>query len=175
MKRPSQSVASRRVVTIGGDCSGLNGWALAFESLGVPYQEKFCSDINVHCRSVLEKFFDQIFEDITKRDLKRCPKVDAYGAGFPCVGFSGLGLKEGFENKESKAGLHCLMYIEEKRPHVFLLENVPDLVNKRHEDDFKVLMNFLKSIRGPNDKPQYTLKYKVVNSLHHGLGPGSTL
>lgn len=161
----------RTPVKIAGDCSGLNGWALAFEHLQVPFTEAFCSDSDGRCRAILQENFSpkRIYTDVTTRNHENADVCDLYGAGFPCVGFSRVGKNEGFLNPESQAGLHCLLYIQKKQPKGFLLENVSSLVSPRHREDFELIMNFLLSIKHDKGGPLYQLHYKVMNTLNHGL------
>eukprot|EP00438_Fugacium_kawagutii_P026543 Skav227900 [mRNA] locus=scaffold4087:195308:196270:+ [translate_table: standard] len=131
----------------------------------------FCSDIDPRCRAVLNQNFKPlcIYEDVTTRDHSLAPESDLYGAGFPCVGFSRVGKKEGFLNLESQAGLHSLLYIKIRQPKGFLLENVSALLSERHKDDFELIMNFLLAIKHPKGGPLYNLHYEVMNSINHGL------
>lgn len=67
--------------------------------------------------------------DITKISESDIPDHDILVGGFPCVTFSQAGLKKGFGDTRGTLFFEIARIIKEKRPKVFLLENVKNLVN----------------------------------------------
>merc|ERR1719264_2512066 len=70
------------------------------------------------------------FDDLTKRDNSKAPAADLYVAGFPCQPFSTAGLQQGFSDVRGRGEIfwHVRDYLEQKKPRMFMLENVSGLV-----------------------------------------------
>lgn len=66
------------------------------------------------------------------RDLRKIPasavQCDLVCAGFPCIGFSSLGLREGFEHKETAIYHELVNVIDRFRPPMVFMENVPLII-----------------------------------------------
>ena len=151
-ERPCKQKSSRLVV--GSDCSGLGGANLALELLGIPFMEAFASDISATARKIIHCNYrpEVIYEDVSKRNIEDVAKVQLYTAGFPCISWSKAGKGEGLNSKHGLAGLHCLRYIECRRPTSFLLENVPSLASSAHLPELEMMLNFLKSLKDSSDR-----------------------
>jgi site-specific DNA-cytosine methylase len=174
-RAPQKTQRVKPVIKIGSDCTGLNAARLAFEflGLGLKVKEVFACEVSAVARKVIKHNFDmtdaKIYEDITERDHAAAPYVDFYSAGFPCQSYSRQGLGEGVSSTNGNVGLHCLMFIRNKRPKAFILENVASLASKRHWHDFSLIMNFIKGIKDKAGQSIYRLTWKIVNSLEHGV------
>jgi len=77
--------------------------------------------------------------DITKIPCEHIPAHDLLVGGFPCQPFSRLGFQDGFEDKleRGKLYLEILRILKEKRPKMFLLENVPGIADPFDNPDLK--------------------------------------
>lgn len=180
-KRPASNSAivrptikrSKQMIRVGSDCTGINAARVALESLGLDFEEKFASEKDVATRTVLKHNFGltdhQIYDDVCCRNNAKAPSVDVYTAGFPCQSYSSEGLGQGLESQNGLVGLACIMYIVEKKPRVFLLENVSSLANARHWEAFSLIMNTLYSIKNKQSKPFYRLTWNVVDALDCGV------
>lgn len=117
--------------------SGIGGLSLALEGVARPVA--YC-DIEASARGVLrdrmkrgelpEAPVCEDIKDLTVEWLLANGKstVDAVVAGFPCVGFSLAGKREGFKNDQSALFFEMLRVIDAFRvKHVFL-ENVPGIL-----------------------------------------------
>jgi DNA (cytosine-5)-methyltransferase 1 len=146
--------------------------ALALESLNLPFEEVFASEIDAPARALLERNFTigRIFPDIKERLHSQRPKgLDLYCAGFPCQPYSSMGRRQGLSSEDGNVGLHVLMYIRHGLPKAFLLENVAQLGSAvRFRETFELIMNFLTGIRGSDGQPYYDLHYKILNSKDYG-------
>lgn len=142
--------------------AGIGGFRIAFEKHG---QEcVFTSEIDKYCQQVYEHNFGVIPSgDITKIEAKDIPDFDILAAGFPCQPFSYAGKLEGF-NDETRGTLFfdIVRIIKEKKPKMFLLENVKGL--KSH-DKGKTMDTILKTLKGLG----YTTYWTILNSHDFGV------
>lgn len=71
--------------------------------------------------------------DITKRHLDEVPEHDVLTAGFPCQPFSKAGEQLGFEcTKQGGLFFDVVKILAARKPSLFILENVPNLL--KHDD-----------------------------------------
>lgn len=90
------------------------------------------------------------------------PDFDILVAGFPCQTFSVMGRRAGFDDDRGQIIFHLARIIKEKKPKVFLLENVRGLVS---HDKGRTLEIILKEL----ELSGYSVIYKVLNSLDYGV------
>ena len=118
-------------IKVGTDCSGFEIPIIALEKSGVSYDHVFSSDMDPHVVKMIEANHSPriLYGDIRNRDVMQVPYVDLYVAGFPCQPFSVAGKKQGFWDEQGRGTLFfdIINYINEKRPKVFILENVRGL------------------------------------------------
>lgn len=70
-----------------------------------------------------------ILDDVTNLTVTRIKdRVDMVCAGFPCVGFSAAGKKQGFGNKHTFIYHELVRVLGEYKPSLVFLENVPGIV-----------------------------------------------
>ena len=129
-------------VVYASDCSGLDGGAVALRALGVSYTHLWGSELCPASRQVFQSMHPtckHIFEDCAARDL-RLALEDlqllknqgdvrlVYTAGFPCQPFSKAGARGGSSDARATVAYGVLLAVQNCQPDVFVLENVPDLV-----------------------------------------------
>ena len=144
----SRLLTSKRAVVAASDCTGINGGALALESLGLQYEEAWASEADPATRRVLAASFSprKIYPDIRDWDGgSGAGDIDFFSAGSPCQSFSRAGRRQGLDCENGKTLLHVLMRIYKVRPRTFLLENVDEML--KHEDTMDLILNFLKGIK----------------------------
>ena len=154
---------------------GIGGFRIAFESVGGKCV--FSSDIDKYaCETYKENFNEYPLSDITKIDEKQIPNFDILCAGFPCQPFSIGGLRKGFQDTRGTLFFDIERIIREKRPKVFVLENVKGLVNHDKGKTLDVIINKLGNrVNGKentnklNDCLNYDVHYKVINSKEFGV------
>lgn len=162
-----------RKLYVGSDCSGLASECMALMKLGVhDYVHLFACDISRHSK----RFIDQNvkpkvwFDDATSDDHRNAPYVDVYVAGFPCQSFSVAGMNRGLSDGRGQVLTHVLDYIERRRPIVFVLENVKNLLSKTHADVVKLIKDHVNSVICKTDGvPLYDLHMEVLNSKDYGV------
>jgi DNA (cytosine-5)-methyltransferase 1 len=147
--------------------AGIGGFRLAFQSLGGKCV--FSSEYNYFAQKTYEANFGEVpFGDITKINEKEIPDHDLLVAGFPCQPFSiagvskknALGKSHGFlDETQGTLFFDIARILSEKKPKVFLLENVKNLVSHDSHRTFQVITNTLKELN-------YNIYYKVLDGKH---------
>ena len=103
--------------------------------------------------------------DISKVETQNIPDHDLFTYSFPCQDISvagkGLGLNEG---SDTRSGLlwECQKVIDGKRPKYLLLENVKNLVGKKHKHNFDKWLEWL-------EEQGYTNYWQVLNAKDYGV------
>jgi DNA (cytosine-5)-methyltransferase 1 len=139
----------------------------AMRNLKTKFEHCFSCDVNEHARATIEANFPHglMYEDLTKRDNSKAPKVDLYVAGFPCQPFSSAGLQQGFKDRRGrgKVFFHVLDFLARVKPRVFILENVSGLVNRNGGKYLAAILNELAGLK------VYNVKHQILNTKEHGV------
>lgn len=145
--------------------AGIGGFRLGFEKNGGHCV--FSSEWDTHCqKTYFENFGEKPFGDITQLDPKDIPDHDILTAGFPCQPFSiagvskknSLGKRHGFEDlTQGTLFFNVAKIIKEKRPKVFVLENVKNLKSHDRGNTFKVILSTL-------DELNYQFFYSIIDA-----------
>ena len=159
--------------------AGIGGMRIAFEKAGghCVYSnewDKYCQ------QTYFANFGEQPEGDITKVDAKDIPDHDILVAGFPCQPFSiagvskknSMGRATGFEDKtQGTLFFDVARIIKEKRPKVFMLENVKNLKSHDKGNTFRVIREtleeldyevFYEVLDGQNFVPQHRERIVIV-------------
>jgi DNA (cytosine-5)-methyltransferase 1 len=154
-----------RPVRIGTDCSGMDAPIEAMIQLQIPFIHVFSSDIDKYCRQTIRANSNPplIFQDLAVRDHAKLPDIDWYICGFPCQAFSIAGKQRGFSDDRGNIIFDCVATIMHKRPKVFILENVKNLLSHDSGRTFKIIMKMLLKL------PGYYISWKVLNTRKYGL------
>ena len=148
--------------------AGIGGFRLAFQSLGGKCV--FSSEYNYFAQKTYEANFGEVpFGDITKINEKEIPDHDLLVAGFPCQPFSiagvskknALGKSHGFlDETQGTLFFDIARILNEKKPKVFLLENVKNLVSHDSKRTFQVITKTLKELN-------YSIYYRVLDGKYY--------
>jgi site-specific DNA-cytosine methylase len=84
--------------------------------------------------------------------------VDMIVGGFPCVGFSGLGLRKAFDNQESGLFSEILRLVDETKCSLIFLENVQNILN--------LGMDFI--VQELTHKRGYELRWTITSAEYVG-------
>lgn len=145
---------------IGGFRYGMEG---ACQSLDIKHQCVFSSDIDPACRlSYVENFHELPYGDITKIDAHTIPDFDILLGGFPCQAFSIIGKRQGFEDTRGTLFFDIARILSAKRPKMFVLENVKQLMGHNQGETLKTIVSVLEDMG-------YSVEYLVLNALDFGL------
>ncbi len=145
--------------------AGIGGIRTAFEKNGGNCL--FSSEWDRWCQKTYYRNFGVVpYGDITKIPAEEIPSHDILTAGFPCQPFSiagvskkkSLGRDHGFLDKaQGTLFFNVAEIIRCKRPKMFMLENVKNLVGHDKGNTFKV-------IKGTIEELNYHLFYQVIDA-----------
>lgn len=140
---------------------GLGSNRIAGETLGV--KTVFSSEIDPVARMVYRIAHGEWPSgDITKIPSADIPDHDILTAGFPCQAFSIAGPQGGFDDERGQLYLEIVRILKAKRPAMFLLENVKNLISM---DGGKILAVILKALKGAG----YEVHYKVLKAAEYSI------
>ncbi len=152
--------------------SGIGAFEKALEKLNINYElvnyceiDKYASKSYSLIHNVSE---DLNLGDIRKVDTSKLPKdIDLITYGFPCQDISLAGKQKGLFNIDgsyTRSGLffESLRIIEDTQPKVAIAENVKNLVSKKFNAQFQVVLSSLESVG-------YNNYYKVLNAKDYGI------
>lgn len=138
---------------------------------GIRLGLQLTNEVSTVFSSEWDKFAQQTYEanfgevpagDITQIEADDIPDHDILVGGFPCQAFSQAGKQLGFEDTRGTLFFEIARIIKAKRPKVFLLENVKNLVRHDKGKTFKVIMDTLTSL-------DYVVGAKVLNGKDFGV------
>jgi DNA (cytosine-5)-methyltransferase 1 len=155
--------------------SGIGGFRIGLESQG--NECIFSSDFDKYaCETYEKNFGDYPYSDITLLNEEKIPDHDILSAGFPCQPFSIAGYRKGFDDVRGTLFFDIYRILREKKPKVFILENVKGLINHDKGNTFKTMLNYLaKSVNGEKnidafkENLGYTVFWSVLNASNFGV------
>ena len=105
------------------------------------------------------------YGDIQRIDPKTLPDFDLFTYSFPCQDISVAGYQCGLnQDSGTRSSLlwECCKIIETKRPKYLMMENVKNLVGKRHKDNFLKFLDYLESLG-------YKNSWAILNARDYGV------
>lgn len=122
--------------------AGIGGIRLPFQELGGKCV--FSSEIDKHAqKTYFSNYGEYPNGDITQIPAHDIPNHDILLAGFPCQAFSQAGLKKGFHDTRGTMFFEIQRILVEKRPKMFLLENVKRLRTDKKGQTFQTIYDIL--------------------------------
>lgn len=152
--------------------SGIGAFEKALDNLECPYElVNFCEfdkyAVKSYC-AIHGVDESKNLGDITKVDEKKLPKdIDILTYGFPCQDISLAGKQKGLFNEDgtqTRSGLffEAMRIIEETKPKIAIAENVKNLLSKKFNAQFQVVLASLESAG-------YNNYYQVLNAKNFGV------
>ncbi len=148
--------------------AGIGGIRLAYQNIGGKCV--FTSEWDSFAKKTYEANFGEVpFGDITQISETEIPDHDILLGGFPCQPFSiagvskknSLGRQHGFLDKtQGTLFFDIARIIEHKKPKVFMLENVKNLVSHDKKKTFKVITETLTELG-------YSVHYRVLDAKYY--------
>lgn len=147
--------------------SGYGSQSLALKKYGVEFKSVGISEIDKYAIQAYETLHGQVknYGDIMKINPLALPDHDLCTYSFPCQDISMAGKQKGLEEGSgSRSSLlwECQKIIELKRPKYLMMENVKNLVGKKHKPDFERWLKVLEYLG-------YNNYWKVINAKHCGV------
>jgi DNA (cytosine-5)-methyltransferase 1 len=147
--------------------AGIGAQAAALRNIGVDHKVIGIAEINKWAIKGYMAIHGDTpnFGDITKIDPATLPDIDLFTYSFPCQDLSSAGLQKGLEEGSgTRSGLlwECRKIIDAKRPKYLMLENVKNLVGKKHKANFDKWIAYLDSVG-------YNTYWKVLNGKDYGV------
>lgn len=145
--------------------------SIAAKLAGLKTTVSFISELDQNMRAVATAIHkpNVVYESIDSVPAGSKPACDIYTAGFPCQDFSAQGKGKGAGATRGRLSLHCVAYIQRHKPPAFILENVKNIISKKHFKFFNKLISQLKNVLDENGQPFYVIKYKVLDAKRHGV------
>jgi len=141
--------------------AGIGGFHQAADAFGGSCV--FASEIDLYAQQAyVANYGFQPCGDITKIDAASIPGHDILFAGFPCQPFSIIGDMKGFEDTRGTLFFDIARILEEKKPKMFILENVKQISSHNKGTTLKTIIKALESLG-------YKVHWKVLNALDFGL------
>ena len=147
--------------------SGYGSQSIALRNIGVPYEVVAISEIDKYAIRVYEAIHGKVnnLGDISKIRVEDIPEHDLFTYSFPCQDISIAGkqasLKEG-SNTRSSLLWECKRIIKSKKPQYLLMENVKNLVSKKHKPYFDKWLEWL-------EEQGYSNTWQVLNAKDYGI------
>jgi DNA (cytosine-5)-methyltransferase 1 len=122
------------------------------------------SEIDKYATKIYQKHFPthRNYGDATKINAAELPDFDFLVGGFPCQAFSIAGKRKGFNDTRGTLFFDIARILKEKRPRMFLLENVKGLLSHDNGRTFKIIISTLVELG-------YGIQWQVLNSKNHGV------
>jgi DNA (cytosine-5)-methyltransferase 1 len=155
--------------------SGAGGMDLGFEGgfnfLGRYYHKNnfevvYAVDINPHAVRTYNSNLNKVcaLDDVTKIDVRSLPDADVVIGGFPCQDFSVAGKRGGIKVHRGKLYKSMVRVVEEKKPLVFVAENVRGLLSANRGLAIDVITkDFASASVG------YRINMRVLNAADYGV------
>ena len=144
--------------------AGIGSQTQALKNIGVDHEVTFISEIDKYAVKSYEAIHGEVNNLGDIKEIEKIPYVDLLTYSFPCQDLSVAGKQAGIK-KHTRSGLlyevERLLNVSEK-PKCLLLENVKNLVGKKHKDDFD---EWLKTL----EKMGYHNYWQVLNSKDYGI------
>lgn len=152
--------------------SGIGAFEKALQNLGIDIDLVGFCEIDKYAAKSYSAIHNVSEEnnlgDITKIDAKALPRdIDLITYGFPCQDISIAGKQKGLINEDgtqTRSGLffEALRIIEETKPKVAIAENVKNLVGKKLNAQFQVVLASLEAAG-------YNNYWSVLNAKNYGV------
>lgn len=151
--------------------SGIGAFEKALDRLKIQYKlvnyceiDKYASKSYSAVHNVPESLN---LGDITKVDTSKLPRIDMISYGFPCQDISLAGKQKGLFNEDgtqTRSGLffEALRIIEDTKPKVAIAENVKNLISKKFNAQFQIVLESL-------EQAGYNNYWQVLNAKDYGI------
>ena len=139
--------------------SGIGGFHLGFQRAAFKINSYF-SEIDKYAIQVYKHRFknSNYVGSVTDVYGRNLPNIDLITFGSPCQDFSNAGKRKGLKGKRSSLISEAIRLIREKRPSVFVWENVKGTFSSNNGKDFTAILQAFTNIGG------YRLEWQLLNT-----------
>lgn len=128
--------------------SGIGTQRMALRNLGIEHEVVAIAEIDKYALKSYEAIHGDCpnLGDISKIDPNTIPDHDLFTYSFPCQDISVAGKQKGLDmDSGTRSGLlwECQKVIAAKKPKYLLMENVKNLVGKKHKPNFDKWLDWL--------------------------------
>lgn len=147
--------------------AGVGTQRMALRNLGIEHEVVGISEIDKFALKSYMAIHGETknFGDITKIKTEELSDFNLFTYSFPCQDISVAGKQEGLDEESgTRSSLlwECERIIKDKRPNYLLMENVKNLVGKRHKKNFDKWLEILEGYG-------YTNYWQVLNAKDYGI------
>lgn len=147
--------------------AGYGSQSIALRNIGIDYEVVAISEIDKYAIKAYESIHGKVnnLGDISKINVEDIPDHDLFTYSFPCQDISVAGKQASLEeNSGTRSSLlwECKKIIEGKKPKYLLMENVKNLVSKKHKPYFDKWLEWL-------EEQGYNNTWKVLNAKDYGI------
>jgi DNA (cytosine-5)-methyltransferase 1 len=151
--------------TVASFFSGIGGFDLGFQNAG--FKVTYQCEINKFCSAILKKHWPDVRKDTDIKkveDRSTLPVSDVWVGGFPCqdVSVARMGPRAGLKGKQSGLFHEFARILEQGRPGIVVIENVPGLLSSHGGRDFGIVVRTLAELG-------YSVGWRVLNSKDFGV------
>ena len=147
--------------------SGIGTQRMALRNLGIEHEVVAIAEIDKYALKSYEAIHGDCpnLGDISKIDPNTVPDHDLFTYSFPCQDISVAGKQKGLDmDGGTRSGLlwECQKVITAKKPKYLLMENVKNLVGKKHKPNFDKWLEWLES-------QGYSNYWQILNAKDYGI------
>lgn len=147
--------------------AGIGTQRMSLRNLGIPHEVVAIAEIDKFALKSYEAIHGPVnnLGDISKINPDTIPDHDLFTYSFPCQDISVAGKQAGLDvDSGTRSGLlwECQKVIATKKPKYLLMENVKNLVGKKHKPNFDKWLDWLES-------QGYTNYWQVLNAKDYGV------
>lgn len=168
--RSCQQFDTVRAMKIGSVFTGIGAWDLGFEMAG--HEIIWQCENDKHCRKVLRRHWPDenvpLYGDvkdiggINGTDRIVVERPDVLIGGWPCQGISIGGKRQGLADARSAMWFEYIRLVEEIRPKIFMLENVPGILSSNRGQDLALITTTIQ-------EHGYEFAWRIVDSASSGV------
>lgn len=147
--------------------AGIGTQRMSLRNLGIPHEVVAIAEIDKFALKSYEAIHGPVnnLGDISKINPDIIPDHDLFTYSFPCQDISVAGKQAGLDvDSGTRSGLlwECQKVIAAKKPKYLLMENVKNLVGKKHKPNFDKWLDWLEG-------QGYTNYWQVLNAKDYGI------
>jgi DNA (cytosine-5)-methyltransferase 1 len=136
--------------------AGCGGMALGFKDAG--FSAVLANEWDADACASLAANVTTNIQQGPIQDIKKFPEADVVAGGPPCQGFSNLGVHDP-DDPRNQLWKHYLRCVEQVRPKVFIIENVPPLLKSAE----------YKQLQRAATRLGYLIEGRVLNAADYGV------